>query len=184
MKLQIKETYIVDGIQYSSLTEAKAARNRINPFNEIEESQKRSNFLMIPVYERDVSEIVFYQKIFKRVTLLDVVELRHKLSNEKYRFVLPTYSEIKAMEKINRFPYDFPDGEYWTSTRFIYNTYISYDSKNKKYNDIYPQYKADCFFLIKENKEDTWFFDPPIKNSIAEMIYLQEKERGKIIHSY
>jgi hypothetical protein len=182
MKLEIKETYVVDGIQYSSLTEAKVARNRnVEP---IDDEQKRNNFSMIPIYERDVSELVFYQKTFKNLSLLEVIELRQQISNEKYRFVLPTYSEIKAMEKINRFPYDLPESEYWTSTRFLYNTYISYDSGKRKFNDIYPQYKADCFFLIKENKEGSWFFDPPIKNSISELIYLQEKERGKIVHSY
>jgi len=183
MKLQIKETYTVNGVQYSSLAEAKAAQNKDVIFSPDTE-QKRINFSMIPIYERDVSELVFYDKIFKGVSLLEIVELRQRMSNERYRFVLPTYSEIKAMEKINRFPFQLPEGEYWTSTRFLYNTYISYEYGKRKYNDIFAQYKRDAFFIIKENKEGTWFFDPPIKNSIAEMIYLQEKEKGKIVTSY
>jgi hypothetical protein len=40
------------------------------------------------------------------------------------------------------------------------------------------------FLLKKENKPESWFRDPPIPNSIDEMIYLGEKEKGKIIYSY
>jgi hypothetical protein len=135
MKLEVKEVYLVNGVQYSSLHEARSAQNRtidVSP----ESSQKASNFAMIPIYERDVSEITFYEKIFEDVSLLDIIEIRQSLSNSEYRFVLPTYSEIKGMEKINRFPYGLPRGEYWTSTRFLYNTYISYEYGKNKYNDI------------------------------------------------
>jgi hypothetical protein len=183
MKLQLKETYKVNGIEYSSLEEARRAMNNLVENNSNDDPIRISNFKQIPVYNLDVSELVFYPKVFKNLSLLDVIELRQQMSNEKHRFVLPTYSEIISMIKINRLP-NIENGDYWTSTRFLYNTYITYKHGKNQYGDIYPQDKAHCFFLIKENKEDTWFFDPPIKNSIAEMIYLQEKERGKIVHSY
>lgn len=183
MKLEIKEVYLVNGVEYTSLHEAKTAQNQTIDASP-ESAQKVRNFEMIPIYERDVSEITFYQRIFKDVSLMDIVDIRQSLSNSDYRFVLPTYSEIKAMEKINRFPYGLAQGEYWTSTRFLYNTYISYEYEKNKYNDIYPQYKRDAFFLIKENKPENWFRDPPIPNSIDEMIYLKEKESNNFIYSF
>ena len=183
MKLEVKEVYLVNGVEYSSLHEARSAQNRTIDASP-ESSQKVLNFAMIPIYERDVSEITFYEKIFENVSLLDIIEIRQSLSNSEYRFVLPTYSEIKGIEKINRFPYGLPQGEYWTSTRFLYNTYISYEYGKNKYNDIYPQYRRDAFFLIKENKPESWFRDPPIPNSIDEIIYLKEKENNNFIYSF
>lgn len=183
MKLELKQVYTVGGIQYNSKEEAHRAMYNLMENNLNDDPVRKSNWNQIPVYDVDVSELVFYQKVFKNFSLQEVVDLREQLSNDKYRFVLPTYSEIKAMIKINRFP-EIEEGEYWTSTRFLYNTYITYKHGKDQYGDIYPQNQAHCFFLIKENKEGTWFFDPPIKNSISELIYLQEKERGKIVHSY
>ena len=183
MKLEIKEVYAVGGIQYNSKEEALRAINNLNENNLNEDPIKILNFKKIPVYNVEVSELVFYPKIFKNLNLQEVIDLRQQLSNDKYRFVLPTYSEFKEMYRINRLP-NLEHSEYWTSTRFLYNTYITYKYGKNIYGDIYPQNRADCFFIIKENREDNWFFDPPLKNSIAEMIFLQEKERGKIIHSY
>jgi len=183
MKLEVKEVFLVNGVEYSSLHEARSAQNRTIDASP-ESAQKVLNFAMIPIYERDVSEITFYKKIFENVSLMDIIEIRQSLSNSDHRFVLPTYSEIKSMEKINRFPYGLPRGEYWTSTRFLYNTYISYEYGKNKYNDIYPQYRRNAFFFIKENKPESWFRDPPIPNSIDEMIYLKEKENNNFIYSF
>jgi hypothetical protein len=183
LKLQIKEKYIVNGIEYDSLAEAKMAKSS-NEDVSPESHQKTLNFSKIPIHRVDVSELQFHQEIFKNVSLLDVIEIRQKLSNDQHRFVLPTYSELKEMENINRFPLNIPQGEYWTSTKFLYNTYISYEFGKRKFNDIYPQYRRDAFFIIKENKPGTWFRDPPLPNSADEIIYLKEKENNNFIHSY
>ena len=184
MKLEIKEVYIVDGKEYNSIQEARSAKNFFVTQNIEESPQKVINFSKIKIYDVDVLNLKFHDQIFESIDLLNIVNLRQQLSNENYRYVLPTYSEIVQMKKLNIFPNSIPDGEYWTSTRFLYNTYISYDNKNNRYNDIYPQYKRNAFFLIKENKPETWFRDPAIPNSIDEIIFLQEKERNNIVHSY
>lgn len=184
MKLEIKEVYIVDGKEYNSIQEARAAKNLFVHQNIEESTQKKYNFSLIKIYDVNVLNLNFHGQIFENVDLLKIVNLRQELSNDQYRFVLPTYSEIVQLKKLNIFPSWIPEGEYWTSTRFLYNTYISYDHKNNRYNDIYPQYRRNAFFLIKENKPDSWFRDPPLPNSIDELIFSQEKERGRIVHSY
>lgn len=184
MKLEIKEVYVVDGKEYGSIYEARMAKNNISNFISDESNQKKQNFSMIKIYDVDVSNLNFHKKVFENVDLLKIVQLRQELSNDDYRFVLPTYSEIVHLEKLNLLPDWMVPSEYWTSTRFLYNTYISYDSKYKRFNDIHVQYKRNAFFLIKENKPDSWFRDPPLPNSIDELILSQEKQRGYIVHSY
>jgi hypothetical protein len=184
MKLEIKEIYTFNGKEYDSLEQLKEAKIKYNQQLLEESPQKKSNFSLIPVYDVDISNLIFHHEIYDEATLLDLVEMRQKLSNEQYRYVLPTYSEIKKLQTLKLIPEWLPLKEFWTSTRFLYNTYISYDNERKVFNDIYPQYKRMAFLLKKENKQESWFRDPPIPNSIDEMIYLDEKQKGKIIYSY
>jgi hypothetical protein len=179
-KIEVKKKYIINGKEYSSLEESRLENQEfkkyVESYNPVELEQKKRNFSMIPIYNVNVSNLIFCPQLFKDVNLGDIIDIRKQLSNDQYAFVLPTYSEIKKMEEFNLFPSRIQDKEYWTSTRFLYNTYISYDYSRKTFNDIYPQYRRDAFLLIKENKPESWLRDPPIPGSIDEILFLQENK--------
>ena len=181
-KIEVKTRYVVNGKEYDSIEDTREIKKPIESYNPQHLEQKKLNFLQIPVYDVDISNLIFCPQIFRDVNLNDIVEIKEKLSNNKYCFVLPTYSEIKKMDVLDFFPSKIEKSEYWTSTRFLYNTYISYDYNRKIFNDIYPQYRRDAFFLIKENREGNWFRDPPIPGSIDEILYLKEKQKSNFVY--
>lgn len=148
MKLQIKETYKVNGIEYTSLEEAKKAAGIISPQGlKIKNNETRviKHFQIVDVSNYKISEYM------GKMSLKDAQQLGQAMSNENIKFWVPSYSEMHALVQ-NGKTNDWKDHEsYWTSSIFEYSTYIFYNSRLKRFDDIFPDLKLGVRFLFKEN---------------------------------
>ena len=72
MKLEIKEVYIVDGKEYNSIQEARAAKNFFVTQNIEESPQKAINFSKIKIYDVDVLNLKFHDQIFENIDQIQI----------------------------------------------------------------------------------------------------------------
>ena len=147
MKLQIKETYKVNGIEYSSLEEAKKAAGIISPPStriRTSETSQSKPFQIIDVSNYKISEYM------GKMTLKDANELAKAMSNENITFWVPSYSERIALVQ-NHKTQNWNDCEnYWTSSPFEFSTCIFYNQRLNEFEDIFPDLKLGVRFLFKE----------------------------------
>lgn len=148
MKLQIKETYKVNGIEYTSLEEAKKAAGIVSSQGlKIKNNEKTiiKPFQIIDVSNYKISEYM------GKMSLTNAESLAKMMSNESIKFWVPNYSEMNALVQ-NGKTENWKDHEnYWTSSIFEYSTYIFYNSRLKKFEDIFPDIKLGVRFLFKES---------------------------------
>lgn len=148
MKLQIKETYKVNGIEYTSLQDARKAAGLI--LSPSERKIKSENSINIPFQLINISDFKI-SEFMGKMTLKDANDLAQLMSNEKIKFWVPSYSEMISLVQ-NEKTSDWNDCvSYWTSTIYNYSTYIFYNKNSNEFEDIFPDLKLGIRFLFKEN---------------------------------
>ena len=148
MKLQIKETYKVNGIEYTSLEEAKKAAGISSlPKGRYKKDNSDFNkpFQIIDTSNYKISEYM------GKMSLKDANELAKAMSNENIKFWVPSYSEMISLIQNGRTQNWNDHEKYWTSTVYVYITYCSYNSRLKEFEDSFPDVKLGVRFLFKEN---------------------------------
>jgi hypothetical protein len=145
MKLEIKQSYTVNGIEYSSLQEAKKAIGIIDIPKEKNKPQTIRSSQLINVSNLKVSEYM------GKMSLQDGHDLAALMSNQNIKFWIPSYHETVSLvqnEKTN----DWNDCDsYWTSTQDSFSTYVFYNKRINQFEDIFPDLKLGIRFLFKEN---------------------------------
>lgn len=144
MKLEIKQSYTVNGVEYSSLQEAKKAAGIIDIPKEKNKPQMMRSLQLIDVSNLKISEYM------GKMSLQDGHDLAALMSNENIKFWIPSYHEMVALvqnEKTN----DWNDCDnYWTSTQDSFSTYVFYNKRINQFEDIFPDLKLGIRFLFKE----------------------------------
>jgi len=125
MKLEIKQSYVVNGIEYSSLQEAKKAAGIIDTPKEKNKPQMMRSLQLIDVSNLKISE---YRG---KMSLQDGHDLAALMSNQNIKFWIPSYHETVSLvqnEKTN----DWNDcNSYWTSTQDSFSTYVFYNTSKQ-----------------------------------------------------
>lgn len=144
MKLDYKKTYLVNGIEYTSIEEAKKAAGIVTPPKE----KKDKTIILSNLI--DFSKIGISQYMGK-MNLNDALELAELMSNEKIKYWVPSQQEITSLVYNNKTQDWTETHTYWTSSKYKFSTYITYNQTAKEFEDIFPDLKLGVRFLFKEN---------------------------------
>lgn len=144
MKLDYKKTYLVNGIEYTSLEEAKKAAGIVStPKEKKDKTTILSNLV-------DFSKISISDYMGK-MNLNDALELAELMSDEKIKYWVPSQQEMISLVHNNKTSDWNETDSYWTSSKYKFSTHLIYNQKIKEFEDIFPDLKFGVRFLFKEN---------------------------------
>jgi hypothetical protein len=144
MKLDFKKTYLVNGIEYTSLEEARKAAGILSV---PKEKKDKTSILksMIDISKMNVSPYM------GKMTLYDAISLADSMSNEKINYWVPSQQEMISLVHNNKIT-DWNETDiYWTSSKYKHSTYIIFNCRLKEFDDIFSDLKYGVRFLFKEN---------------------------------
>ena len=144
MKLDFKKTYLVNGIEYTSLEEAKKAAGI---FPVPKEKKDKTSLLnsMIDISKMNVSSYM------GKMTLDDAIALAESMSNETVKYWVPSQQEMISLVHNNKITDWDETDTYWTSSKYKHSTYITFNCRLKEFDDIFSDLKYGVRFLFKEN---------------------------------